>query len=139
MTRQPARILARKACRIGGRWYEEGESTRATSRVNDALYRLVIKARIIKTTIAADMPGFWTDCAWCLATQPPMAPACMTVQDLGNMAMRINIGRPLSAVERRWCAGWTLSPARRRADRRIWRLTPKKAGWALKIKSNMAQ
>ena len=24
----------------------------------------------------------------------------MTVQDLGNMAMRINIGRPLSAVEK---------------------------------------
>ena len=86
---------------IGGRWYEEGESTSATSRLNDALYRLVIKARIVKNHYRGGYAGILAGLRLVFGDDVSNGAGLhMTVQDLGNMAMRINVGRPLSAVEK---------------------------------------
>ena len=80
---------------IGGRWYEEGESSMSTSVLHDELYRLLIRARIVKNHYRGGFAGIIAGARQIFDDEK----IHVSVQDLGNMAMRVNIGKPLSKVE----------------------------------------
>lgn len=78
---------------IGGRWYEEGESTLETSKLNDHFYRMLIRAKIVKNHYRGGFAGIIA------GAKQIFGDVHVTVQDKGHMAMRVNIGRTLSRLE----------------------------------------
>ena len=79
---------------VGGQWYEEGGPLTVTSRLNDAFYRMIIKAKIVKNHFRGGFKGIID------AMQFIFGDHLMLVEDRGGMAMRCYVGRGLTTTER---------------------------------------
>ena len=79
---------------IGGRWLDIGNSSMTTSTLNDVLYRMLLRARIVKNHYRGGFAGIIAGAAQIFGNNTRVS-----VTDLGNMAMRVNIGRRLSKIE----------------------------------------
>ena len=79
---------------MGGQWYEEGGPLTVTSRLNDAFYRMIIKAKIVKNHFRGGFKGIIDAMRFIFGDH------LMLVEDRGGMAMRCYVGRGLTTTER---------------------------------------
>lgn len=88
---------------IGGRFYNEGEPTTATSVLADPEYRTLIKARIARNNAQGST-------AEIVAALQFLFSAPAYVQDPGGMVINVAIGRPLTLVEQAIITGLDILP-----------------------------
>lgn len=83
---------------VGGRFYDEGEPSLATSVLNDPEYRMLIRAKIVKNHAVGTNEDVITGLAY-LFGGGNMA-IQVAVEDIGNMAIQVAVGRPLTYLEK---------------------------------------
>lgn len=83
---------------VGGRFYDEGEPYLATSVLNDPEYRLLIRAKIVKNHAVGTNEDVIAGLSY-LFGGSNMA-IQVAVEDIGNMAIQVAVGRPLTYLEK---------------------------------------
>ncbi len=83
---------------IGARFYDEGEPYLATSVLNDPEYRMLIRAKIVKNHAVGTNEDVIAGLSY-LFGGSNMA-IQVAVEDIGNMAIQVAVGRPLTYLEK---------------------------------------
>ena len=82
---------------IGARFYDEGEPYLATSVLNDPEFRLLIRAKIVKNHALGTNEDVIAGLAYLFGGGMAIQVA---VEDIGGMAIKVAVGRPLTYLEK---------------------------------------
>jgi hypothetical protein len=83
---------------VGGRFYDEGETYLATSVLNDPEYRLLIRAKIVKNHAVGTNEDVIAGLSYLFGSSNMAIQ--VAVEDIGNMAIQVAVGRPLTYLEK---------------------------------------
>lgn len=88
---------------VGGRFYEQGESFASSSTLGDPEYRTIIKAKIVRNQWDGTIDGLENALQYVFN-----APAA--VIDPGNLTLQVQIGRPITGIEKTLLTTFDLLP-----------------------------
>lgn len=88
---------------IGGRFYEQGESFSSSATLGDPEYKTILRAKICKNQYKGDLAGLEN------ALQFIFGVPCAVI-DPGNWAISLQIGRPITAVEKTLLSTFDILP-----------------------------
>lgn len=88
---------------IGGRFYEQGEGFATSSTLGDPEYRTILKAKIVRNQWDGSIEGLENALAFVFNSQA-------AVIDNGDLTLQINIGRPITGVEKALLSTFDILP-----------------------------
>jgi hypothetical protein len=88
---------------VGGRFYELGEVFSSSSTLGDPEYKTILKAKIVRNQWDGTIDGLENALSYVFNTQA-------AVIDQGNLTLQVNIGRPITGIEKTLLSTFDLLP-----------------------------